>query len=91
MRAAGKARGSCLSRAVPEGIEGTFASADQRVPHIFAIGDIVGQPMLAHKAVHEAPVPNEGVANERHGDKVNGCIFSGTHSAARLPTGATRV
>ena len=25
------------------------------VPHIFAIGDIVGQPMLAHKAVHEAP------------------------------------
>ncbi|MEX1166142.1 MAG: FAD-dependent oxidoreductase, partial [Hydrogenophaga sp.] len=24
------------------------------VPHIFAIGDIVGQPMLAHKAVHEA-------------------------------------
>jgi dihydrolipoamide dehydrogenase len=23
------------------------------VPHIFAIGDIVGQPMLAHKAVHE--------------------------------------
>ncbi|MBV2263222.1 MAG: FAD-dependent oxidoreductase, partial [Thauera sp.] len=26
------------------------------VPHIFAIGDIVGQPMLAHKAVHEAHV-----------------------------------
>src|SRR3546814_12007737 len=26
------------------------------VAHIFAIGDIVGQPMLAHKAVHEAPV-----------------------------------
>ena len=24
------------------------------VPQIFAIGDIVGQPMLAHKAVHEA-------------------------------------
>jgi len=24
------------------------------VPHIFAIGDIIGQPMLAHKAVHEA-------------------------------------
>lgn len=24
------------------------------VPHIFAIGDIVGQPMLAHKGVHEA-------------------------------------
>jgi dihydrolipoamide dehydrogenase len=26
------------------------------VPHIFAIGDIVGQPILAHKAVHEAHV-----------------------------------
>ena len=26
------------------------------VPHIFAIGDVVGQPMLAHKAVHEAHV-----------------------------------
>ena len=26
------------------------------VPHIFAIGDIVGQPMLAHKAVHEGHV-----------------------------------
>ena len=25
------------------------------MPHVFAIGDIVGQPMLAHKAVHEAP------------------------------------
>jgi dihydrolipoamide dehydrogenase len=29
------------------------------VPHIFAIGDIVGQPMLAHKAVHEAHVEAE--------------------------------
>jgi dihydrolipoamide dehydrogenase len=29
------------------------------VPHIFAIGDIVGQPMLAHKAVHEAHVAAE--------------------------------
>lgn len=32
------------------------------VPHIFAIGDVVGQPMLAHKAVHEAHVAAE-VAN----------------------------
>ena len=32
------------------------------VPHIFAIGDIIGQPMLAHKAVHEAHVAAE-VAN----------------------------
>jgi dihydrolipoamide dehydrogenase len=29
------------------------------VPHVFAIGDIVGQPMLAHKAVHEAHVAAE--------------------------------
>src|SRR5450830_203789 len=29
------------------------------VPHIFAIGDLVGQPMLAHKAVHEAHVAAE--------------------------------
>jgi dihydrolipoamide dehydrogenase len=29
------------------------------VPHIFAIGDIVGQPMLAHKAMHEAHVAAE--------------------------------
>ncbi|WP_337878063.1 dihydrolipoyl dehydrogenase [Caldimonas sp.] len=32
------------------------------VPHIFAIGDIVGQPMLAHKAVHEAHVAAEAAA-----------------------------
>ena len=34
------------------------------VPHFFAIGDIVGQPMLAHKAVHEAHVAAEVVAGE---------------------------
>ena len=32
------------------------------VPHIFAIGDVVGQPMLAHKAVHEAHVAAEAAA-----------------------------
>jgi len=35
------------------------------VPHIFAIGDIVGQPMLAHKAVHEAKVAAEVAAGEK--------------------------
>ncbi len=35
------------------------------VPHIFAIGDLVGQPMLAHKAVHEAHVAAEAA----HGEK----------------------
>ena len=35
------------------------------VPHIFAIGDIVGQPMLAHKAVHEAHVAAEVAAGHK--------------------------
>jgi dihydrolipoamide dehydrogenase len=38
------------------------------VPHIFAIGDIVGQPMLAHKAVHEAHVAAEVAAGEQLDD-----------------------
>lgn len=36
------------------------------VNHIFAIGDIVGQPMLAHKAVHEAHVAAEVIAGKKH-------------------------
>ncbi|WP_150428033.1 dihydrolipoyl dehydrogenase [Dechloromonas sp. CZR5] len=35
------------------------------VPHIFAIGDVVGQPMLAHKAVHEAHVAAEVAAGHK--------------------------
>jgi dihydrolipoamide dehydrogenase len=35
------------------------------VPHIFAIGDIAGPPMLAHKAMHEAKVAAEVAAGER--------------------------
>jgi dihydrolipoamide dehydrogenase len=35
------------------------------VPHIFAVGDIIGEPMLAHKAVHEAHV----AAEVAHGEK----------------------
>jgi dihydrolipoamide dehydrogenase len=34
-------------------------------PHIFAIGDIVGQPMLAHKATHEGKVAAEVIAGEK--------------------------
>jgi dihydrolipoamide dehydrogenase len=45
-----------------------FVPADKQmrtnVPHIFAIGDIVGQPMLAHKAVHEAHVAAENAAGK---------------------------
>lgn len=37
------------------------------VPHIFAIGDVVGQPMLAHKATHEAKVAAEVICGN---DKV---------------------
>ncbi len=36
------------------------------VPHIFAIGDVVGQPMLAHKAVHEAHCAAEVIAGKKH-------------------------
>ncbi|MFA7394776.1 MAG: dihydrolipoyl dehydrogenase, partial [Pigmentiphaga sp.] len=35
------------------------------VPHIFAIGDIIGQPMLAHKAVHEGHVAAEAAAGQK--------------------------
>ncbi|HJR73124.1 MAG TPA: dihydrolipoyl dehydrogenase [Luteimonas sp.] len=35
------------------------------VPHIFAIGDIIGQPMLAHKAAHEGHVAAEVAAGEK--------------------------
>ncbi|WJV56143.1 dihydrolipoyl dehydrogenase [Pectobacteriaceae bacterium CE90] len=36
------------------------------VPHIYAIGDIVGQPMLAHKGVHEGHVAAEVIAGKKH-------------------------
>jgi dihydrolipoamide dehydrogenase len=46
-----------------------FISVDNQmrtnVPHIFAIGDVVGQPMLAHKAVHEAHVASEVAAGQK--------------------------
>ena len=35
------------------------------VPHVFAIGDIVGQPMLAHKATHEGKVAAEVIAGQK--------------------------
>ncbi|MDZ4729420.1 MAG: dihydrolipoyl dehydrogenase, partial [Xanthomonadales bacterium] len=46
-----------------------YISADRQmrtnVPHIFAIGDIVGQPMLAHKATHEGKVAAEVCAGHK--------------------------
>ena len=40
------------------------AEMRSNVPHIFAIGDVVGQPMLAHKAMHEGKVAAEVAAGE---------------------------
>ena len=46
-----------------------FIACDEQmrtnVPHIFAIGDVVGQPMLAHKASHEGKVAAEVCAGEK--------------------------
>ena len=46
-----------------------FIPVDQQlrssVPHIFAIGDIVGEPMLAHKASHEGKVAAEVIAGHK--------------------------
>ena len=36
------------------------------VPHIFAIGDVIGQPMLAHKATHEGKLAAEVIAGMGH-------------------------
>jgi len=50
---------------VEVGERGLIAVDEQQrtnVPHIFAIGDIVGQPMLAHKATHEGKVAAEAAA-----------------------------
>lgn len=47
-----------------------FISVDKQlrtnVPHIYAIGDIIGQPMLAHKAVSEGHVAAEVIAGKKH-------------------------
>ncbi|MBT0571048.1 dihydrolipoyl dehydrogenase [Curvibacter sp. CHRR-16] len=53
------------------------------VPHIFAIGDIVGQPMLAHKAVHEAHVAAEVIAGELQG---NAELASAAFNARVIPS-----
>ena len=45
-------------------------------PHIFAIGDIIGQPMLAHKAVHEGHVTAEVIAGEVQGNKELASAFN---------------
>ncbi len=47
------------------GFIGVDAQQRTGVKHIFAIGDVVGQPMLAHKAVHEGKVAAEVCAGEK--------------------------
>ena len=46
-----------------------FIAVDEQqrsnVPHIFAIGDVCGEPMLAHKATHEAKVAAETIAGHK--------------------------
>ncbi|MBA2559441.1 MAG: dihydrolipoyl dehydrogenase, partial [Propionibacteriales bacterium] len=46
------------------GFVGVDKQMRTNVPHIFAIGDLVGQPMLAHKAVHEGKVAAEVIAGQ---------------------------
>ncbi|ACB27556.1 dihydrolipoyl dehydrogenase [Methylobacterium radiotolerans] len=52
-------------------LDGGFVPVDAQmrtnVPHIFAIGDCVGQPMLAHKAVHQGHVAAEAAAGHKAG------------------------
>ncbi|MCP5150506.1 MAG: dihydrolipoyl dehydrogenase [Chromatiales bacterium] len=56
-----------------------FIAVDEQqrtnVPHIFAIGDVVGQPMLAHKATHEGKVAAEVAAGHKSGFEAT-CIPS---------------
>ena len=49
----------------PDGFIPVDSEQRTNVPHIFAIGDIVGQPMLAHKATHEGKVAAEVAAGQK--------------------------
>ena len=70
--AAGRAPNGKLCDAEKAGVAVTergFIEVDKQqrtnVPHIYAIGDVVGQPMLAHKAVHEGHVAAENCAGHK--------------------------
>jgi dihydrolipoamide dehydrogenase len=72
LQAAGRAPNGKKIGAEKAGVAVTdrgFINVDKQmrtnVPHIFAIGDLVGQPMLAHKAVHEAHVAAEVAAGHK--------------------------
>ncbi|MCJ2115745.1 dihydrolipoyl dehydrogenase [Methylobacterium sp. J-001] len=53
--------------AVERGFVPVDAQMRTSVPHILAVGDLVGQPMLAHKAVHQGHVAAEVAAGHRAG------------------------
>jgi dihydrolipoamide dehydrogenase len=72
LQAVGRAPNGGRIGAEQAGVQATdrgFIEVDRQmrtnVPHIYAIGDIVGQPMLAHKAVHEGHVAAEVVAGQK--------------------------
>jgi len=73
LSAVGRAPNGKLIDAEKAGVNVTdrgFIEVDKQlrtnVPHIFAIGDVVGQPMLAHKAVAEGRVAAEVIAGMKH-------------------------
>ena len=55
-----------------KGFIGSDIQMRTAVPHIFAIGDVRGQPMLAHKATHEAKVAAEVIAGYKAAFDVRG-------------------
>jgi len=65
------------------GFIATDAQMRTNAAHIFAIGDVVGQPMLAHKAVHEAHVAAEVIAGELQGNKA---LAASAFSARVIPS-----
>jgi dihydrolipoamide dehydrogenase len=71
LQAAGRRPNGALLNLAAAGLahKNGFISVDAQmrtaIPHIFAIGDIVGNPMLAHKAVHEGHVAAEGAAGHK--------------------------
>ena len=64
----------------------SFRSCAPNVPHIFAIGDIVGQPMLAHKAVLEAHVASEVIAGKMQDNKELAAAAFNAESSSASPT-----
>lgn len=61
----GLALGAAGVRAEPSGLIPVDGSMRTNVPHIFAVGDAVGGPMLAHKASHEAKIAAEVICGHR--------------------------